>query len=106
MPTSSLTQADADTIRVVQLGESLKLYLPENPSTGFRWSIDIAPPEAAAVTASHWSPAGPGVGAAGIREFLITVRKTGTVTLHTKLWREWEGESSVTWRLQFKLHVP
>jgi inhibitor of cysteine peptidase len=106
MASSLLTEADTDTIRVVQLGESVELRLPENPSTGYRWSIDIAPPEAAAVTASHWSPAGAGVGAAGTREFLITIKEAGKVTLRAKLWREWQGEGSVIQRREFTLQVP
>lgn len=106
MTITSLTEADADTIRIVHLGDSVELLLPENPSTGYLWSIDIAPPEAAAVAASHWSAAGAGVGAAGTREFVITIKEHGKMTLRAKLWREWQGEGSVTQRREFTLQVP
>jgi inhibitor of cysteine peptidase len=105
MATSSLTEADAGTTRIAQRGE-VELHLQENPSTGYRWSVDIAPPEAATVTASHWSPAGTGAGGAGTREFVITIEKPGTVTLRAKLWREWQGEGSVIQRREFTLQVP
>ena len=106
MATTSLTEADAGTTRTVQLEEKVELHLPENPSTGYRWSINIVPPEAAAVIANDWSPAGPGVGATGTREFIITTKKPGTVMLRAKLWREWQGEGSITQRREFTLQVP
>ncbi len=106
MAISVLTAADADTVRIARLGESIKLRLPENPSTGYRWSIDVAPPGAAAVAASGWSPVGAGVGAGGTREFVITIKEPGKVTLRAKLWREWQGEGSAIQRREFTLQVP
>jgi inhibitor of cysteine peptidase len=105
MTMTSLTEADAGTIVIVKLGGSIELRLPENPSTGYLWSIDILPPGAAAVTASHWNPAGTGAGAAGIRAFAITIKQPGKVTLRAKLWREWQGEGSVTQSREFTLQV-
>ncbi len=105
MATSLLTEADANTIMVVQRGESVELRLPENPSTGYRWSIDIAPPDAAALAGSRWLPVGAGVGAAGSREFDIAMKETGKVILRAKLWREWQGEVSVIQRWEFTLQV-
>ncbi len=106
MATVLLTEADSNTTRTVPLRESVQVQLSENPSTGYRWSIEIAPPDAATVIASSWRPAGPGVGAAGMREFVIATKEPGTITLRAKLWREWQGEGSVIERRQFTLQVP
>jgi len=105
MATISLTQADADRIRTLHVGDSVELRLPENPSTGYRWSIDIALADAATLTASRWNAGGSGVGAGGTREFVITVKEPGTVRLHAKLWREWQGEGSAIERREFTLQV-
>ena len=105
MATISLTQADADRIRTLHVGDSVELRLPENPSTGYRWSINIALADAATLTASRWNAGGPGVGVGGTREFVITVKEPGMVRLHAKLWREWQGEGSAIERREFTLQV-
>jgi len=106
MATVSLTEADTDKTRAVQVGDSVELRLPENPTTGYRWSIDISPAGAATLTASRWNPGGPGIGAAGTREFVIAVRERGAVRMHAKLWREWQGEGSAIERRDFNLQAP
>ena len=79
MATLVLKETDADTTHDVERGDHVELRLPENPSTGYRWSIDVEPPEAAAIIATHWSPVGAGVGAAGIRAFEISIDESGAM---------------------------
>jgi predicted secreted protein len=105
MAISSLTETDADTIRSAHVGDKVELRLPENPSTGYRWSIDITPSSGATINSSDWDPAGAGLGAIGIRKFIITTNEAGTLTIHAKLWRKWEGENSMTQRREFTLQV-
>jgi inhibitor of cysteine peptidase len=101
----SLTEADANSSRTVGLDQTVTLRLPENPSTGYRWSIEITPPNAAVVSGTRWISAGSGVGASGTREFEIITKQVGTIIIRAKLWREWQGEGSINERREFTLHV-
>lgn len=100
-----LTEADAGSTHAVKRGETVELRLKENPSTGYRWSIDIEPSEAATIVASPSAGAAAGVGAPVSRGFKITATRPGVVNLQAKLWRQWEGEGSVTERFSFALQV-
>ena len=102
---SVLTEADSNSVKIVRQGEDVRLSLSESPSTGYRWTLRAEPPDAATIVSTRWTAGGAGVGAAGTREFVISVNEPGTVTLHAKLWREWEGEGSAKKRLAFTLQV-
>jgi inhibitor of cysteine peptidase len=55
---------------------------------------------------SEYTPAaGVGVGGGGQRTFTFVAQKPGSVTLQLKLWREWEGDSSVTERFGVTINV-
>lgn len=98
-----LSEADAGSVHVVQQDDDVLLSLPETPSTGYRWSIDASHPDIALVDAGRRGATTGGVGAPGTREFPIRGTKKGTVVLNAKLWREWEGEASISKRLKFTL---
>ena len=100
-----LTDADAGSTHDVRQGQTVELHLRENPSTGYRWSVIIEPGAAASIVGSRFVSASAGVGAGGSIAFEIAASQTGAVELRAKLWREWEGESSVTNRYSFTLRV-
>jgi inhibitor of cysteine peptidase len=105
MPNLVLTDVDATSTHDVGRGETIELRLPENPTTGYRWSLDVEPPGASAVTGSRFETGGPGIGAGGMRIFTIAINGLGAVKLQAKLWREWEGEGSTIQRHTFALQV-
>jgi inhibitor of cysteine peptidase len=82
------------------------IELPENPTTGFRWSLrsQVAP---ALRTRSdlfeHRAEARPGAG--GSRRFEFTASAPGTAAISLWHWREWEGEGSVTKRYHVTVTV-
>jgi predicted secreted protein len=103
-----LTEADADAPRVIAVGETIELRLIENPSTGYTWSVTLDPSTAAAVVADRWTPAGgsgaqPMPGASGTRDLTIAIKRPGPLAIRAKNWRAWEGDASVTQRLEFRL---
>ena len=100
-----LTEADAGSTRQVKRGETVELRLKENPSTGYRWTIDVEPPGAATIAASSQEPGGSGLGANGVHVFEIAAKGSGAVTLSAKLWRSWEGEGAAVERKSFLLEV-
>lgn len=104
--TITLTAADQGVARDAVVGQSVLLQLVETPSTGYRWALEVSHPETIEILATRWvAPAGSGVGAAGMREFHLRTKVPGEIRLSLKLWREWQGEASVTHRCEFILRV-
>lgn len=100
-----LTEADAKAPIAVRVGETVDLRLSENPSTGYVWSLAFDPPDAAAVTGSQWTANGGAIGAPGLRDLSIVIRQAGKLAIRAKNGRSWEGEASVTQRLEFRLEA-
>ncbi|MCI4679379.1 protease inhibitor I42 family protein [Rhodoblastus acidophilus] len=97
-----LTEADAGVVRAVAAGETIALRLPENPSTGYVWAIEVDPPSAAAVVADYWTARSGLIGAPGTREFTLAVKRAGPFSIRVKNRRPWEGDASATQRLIFR----
>ena len=72
----------------------LAIRLRENPTTGFRWSVENA--DGLAVEESVDRSGAPG--AAGLHEFRFRAPAPGSHHLRLKHWRDWEGETSVIGR--------
>ena len=100
-----LTEADQGVSRVAAVGQDVTVRLGENPTTGYRWALTAEPAEAVEVSGSEYAPGGSAPGAAGEREFHLGLKGAGTVRLHLKLWREWQGDGSVVERREFLLQV-
>ena len=78
--------------------------LPENATTGYRWHVDEPDDMLRLVSdgyrqVAETAGAEPVFGRGGLREFRVEVAGSGTATMSLKLWREWEGDSSVTQRV-------
>lgn len=89
----------------VHPGESVQITLPENATTGYRWGIDHYDQDIIeSVSAeSHYTMVRPGSG--GEVAFVFRAIKAGTGTIELKLWRHWEGDSSVIHRYHLQLNV-
>ena len=103
---TTLTRGDNDKTVEVQPGDSIVVRLPENPTTGFAWAIDKANDDVLRLQSSEYSPgAGAGVGGGGHRSLSFQAIRAGTVGLQLKLWRDWEGDKSVTDRFTATIRV-
>jgi len=106
MSVITLTQADQGKSVTLQPGQTLVVELPENPTTGFRWAIARNDDATLALRDSDYAQAvGAGIGGGGRRTFTFVAQKPGTVNLQLKLWREWEGDSSVIERFDATIDV-
>jgi inhibitor of cysteine peptidase len=105
----TLTESNDGEVIRVRVKEEIELRLPENPTTGFRWSVvrsDRLVEEPVESGAPQTRPAQPTlIGAGGIRTFRFRPRETGTGRLELKLWREFEGDSSVVRRFAVDVTV-
>jgi inhibitor of cysteine peptidase len=102
----SLTEADNDRTVELRVGETVRLTLPENATTGYRWAIDrvdgglieAAGPE------PHY-PAGAPPGSGGDVAFTFKATKAGTADVALKYWRHFEGDSSIANRFHVRIHA-
>jgi inhibitor of cysteine peptidase len=73
-------------------GEELSIRLPENPTTGYRWSVN--PDSLAGVLTlldSSYESGGSGVGAGGVHTFRFAAGAVGTAQVTLSLARPWES---------------
>jgi inhibitor of cysteine peptidase len=106
MSVVTLSRGDNGKTIEAQTGDSIVVRLDENPTTGFVWAIDKGNDEILPLQNSDYAMApGVGVGGGGQRTFTFKAQKAGTVSLQLKLWREWEGDQSITERFAVTIQV-
>ncbi len=99
MSALQLTQADHGKTIPATVGTPVAISLAENPATGFRWAVDQADPQAIELKSSDYaSPHNAGIGGGGTRTMLFELKKNGALHLMLKLWRDWEGDASISQR--------
>jgi inhibitor of cysteine peptidase len=101
----SITAADEGRTVEVRVGESIRIVLPENASTGYRWALE--PYDAGLLEAQAGEPhyGGTAIGSGGEVEFVFRARKPGEAAISLKHWRHWEGDASITRRFRIRLVV-
>jgi inhibitor of cysteine peptidase len=104
MPTITLTQADDHETSEAKVGDSIVLNLPQTPG-GYRWSMDEDGAPVLTFTGNDFSSSSHGVGSAGEESFKFKVAKSGQAEISLKLWREWEGDSSIAKRFSVKINA-
>lgn len=97
-----LSEQDSGRTIAMRTGETLVLHLNENPTTGYRWSVELS--EGLEQISDEFN-AGEAIGAAGVRVLQFRATKTGRHQLQAKHWRTWEGESSVIARFVVNVTV-
>ena len=101
-----LTQADKGKSITVHIGDEIIINLTENPTTGYRWAIDkIDATVLLAQNPTFSSTPGGAIGSGGTRTFTFIAKQPGTVYLQLKLWREWQGDSSIIERYDVTIQV-
>ena len=106
MATITLSRAEHGKSIEAQVGDRIAVSLDENPTTGFRWAIDKSDDDVVALSSSEYAVAPSSrVGGGGQRVVTFEARKAGVAVIHLKLWREWEGDQSVTQRFAVTLRV-
>lgn len=100
-----LTQTDNDRTAEVHIGDSVRINLPENATTGFRWTIDGYDEQLFEVVATEPHYPKNSIGAGGDVSFTFRAKKPGSGEIALKNWRHWEGDSSVTNRFRVRLRI-
>jgi inhibitor of cysteine peptidase len=91
-----LTRNDNGKTVEAQVGDYVLIELPENPTTGYLWTLGVKEGTGTATLSdSRYTVANDsGIGAGGMRTFLVNVRSPGIATIEIKLRRQWEPESA------------
>ena len=101
----SLTEADNERTVDLRVGDSVRLTLPENATTGYRWTVDHFDRGVVEPAGSEPHYAGGAVGAAGQVTFDFKAKQAGSGEVALKYWRHFEGEGSVVKRFRFRLNA-
>ena len=101
----SLTEADNERTVELRVGESVRLTLPENATTGYRWAVDRLDRDVVEEAGSEPHPSGGAIGSAGNVTFDFTAKKAGRGEVALKYWRHFEGEGSVVKRFRIRLNA-
>ena len=101
----SLVETDNDRTIDIRLGELVRISLPENATTGYRWVIDRYEEEFIEALATEPHYTADAIGSGGEVAFTFRARKVGIGEIVLKHWRHWEGDASVTARFRVRLHV-
>ncbi|TET70367.1 MAG: hypothetical protein E3J56_08095 [Candidatus Aminicenantes bacterium] len=92
----------------IHIGETFQVILPENPTTGYIWTVyKPGTPNISLVSKSFSSPQEepPAVGRGGTRIFTFRASEVGLAELHLRLRRPWEEESKFSDSFHIKLKI-
>ena len=101
----SLGETDNDRTVDVHVGEIVKVTLPENATTGYRWAIDSYDEKHIEALATEPHYTAKGIGSGGEVAFTFQGKKVGSGDIALKYWRHWEGDSSIINRFRLRLKV-
>ena len=91
MPDSIFTGKDNGKQVAISVGTRIKICLPENPTTGYQWSLRGFKNKSLALESDDYAPAdSPGIGGGGIRQFLFVARLPGNCKICLDNRRAWE----------------
>jgi len=101
----SLTEADNERTVGLRVGESVRLTLSENATTGYRWAIDRLDRDVVEEAGSEAHPSRGPMGSAGQVSFDFRAKQAGSSEIALKYWRHFEGDASIVKRFRFRLDV-
>jgi len=101
----SLVEADNGRTVDIQQGDTVRITLPENATTGYRWAVDRVDESfiEALESEPHYAPSG--VGSGGEIAFVFRAKAVGSGEIVLKHWRHWAGDSSIIGRFRIQLRV-
>ncbi len=101
----SLTEADDNRTVELRVGESVRLTLPENATTGYRWAVDRVDQDVIEAGEPQSQYGGGAPGSAGQVSFDFKAKKAGSGEVALKYWRHFSGDGSIIKRFHFRLNV-
>ena len=101
-----VTDDDNEKTISVQKGDSVTLQLSENPTTGYRWSLDQHDPSILEpVGGSTFSSSSTASGAGGRKDFVFAARAKGNTDIALTLRRAWEKQNPAKKQFHIRIEV-
>jgi inhibitor of cysteine peptidase len=100
MQTLTINKADKGKTLEASVDTTVELRLPENPTTGYRWKADDLDGSVLVQKEARFEVGSPAIGEGGTRIFRYQAVAPGSASLRLKLFREWEGDSSILERFE------
>ena len=101
----NLTEAQNGGSFAVGVGDSIVITLPENPSTGYRWSTASLDQNLLSQEAHDFHPGGPGVGSGGTVVWRFHGKREGRTRLELKKVRSWEAGAEPVGQFAVSLEI-
>jgi inhibitor of cysteine peptidase len=102
-PIMILSEQDRGRTIEVAEGDIITVRLKENPTTGYRWSVETT--NGLELVRDDFEAGGGAIGAAGVRVLEFRATHPALYRIRLKNWREWEGEDSVIDRFEANVVV-
>jgi inhibitor of cysteine peptidase len=103
--TVALTERDDGGRIRVRVGDTIEICLPENATTGYRWSVDHLDSSLFDVAGARAEYPGQTIGAGGQACVRITVRSRGIGTVRLNYCRPWEGADAALKRFTVEVEA-
>lgn len=101
---AALTAADDGRTIESRAGSEVVIRLPENPSTGYAWKIDVDKAHVS-VERQFFEQRDDRVGGGGETTWVLRASRPGVTTVRLMLWRSWEGERAAIQRFRVTLRI-
>ncbi|VBB07591.1 proteinase inhibitor i42 chagasin [Lucifera butyrica] len=98
-------ESDYGQIIILPMDATLRVFLEEKPSTGYRWQVEGRSNCLKMVSHEFLAKSDPAIGAGGTAVFYFKPVKPGYCSLSLKLWRSWEGDKSIIKQFQIAVSV-
>jgi inhibitor of cysteine peptidase len=92
----TLTAEDDGCVVSVRAGSHVTIRLPENPTTGYRWSIAYRSDQLVLAESRFDPPAGKGPGAGGTRVVRLHAEAPGAARVALSYSRSWQHRAEAT----------
>jgi inhibitor of cysteine peptidase len=88
----------------IKVGDTVELRLPENSSTGYRWTVD-AIDDARVIVDDTGFHGGAAPGSSGDAYWRLRATGSGAAAIALKRWRPFEGDRSIVERFAITLQI-
>jgi inhibitor of cysteine peptidase len=105
MATYRLGKSDGGKVVSVRQGDEIVVALPENPTTGYRWAIDLSGSILKLAGPPAFLGTGETVGSGGVRTFTVIAEEVGDSVLTFQLRRPWETDPPSATDIPFHIRV-
>jgi inhibitor of cysteine peptidase len=96
----------AEEVVAADVGDTVVVRIPDNPTTGYRWDVASSDPRAVDIERATWDAAAErSIGGGAHRVITIRVVAPGSSTVALRCWRPWAGESSVVERMSIVINA-